>query len=415
MRASDSGPACVMLSQIGSAKMLKFGSGYSGNVNSAAAMREAVLQADADQATVLIIHTTVGHNFGPMLAAASETCPHTAIVGCTGSGVIYSHGVSETMRALAVMSIAGPEVAVIFRDGLTRSNGRGLVAEAAQELQGKLDGINVILLYTPGLDVTCDEVLAGIESVFGREVPIVGGLAADNAKVKSSFQFYGQSVTEHGLLLVGLADPGLELLSMASHGSRPVGEPFVVTAAEGSQVQQLDGLPAWPKVMQRLGLPAETSPVQAIPLAALGIEIDSAARDDYNNSHIMRAALQTDGTGGFYLNSRVRVGTKLFLMHRDEEKIFAGVTQMMSRMATMVDGREVVAVFHADCLARGRQSLDRVSKDEIIAKLQRPLIGDREVPWLGLYGYGEFCPLMGRNSLHTFTSALFPLVRQPAI
>ena len=80
----------------------------------------------------------------------------------------------------------------------------------------------------------------------------------------------------------------------------------------------------------------------------------------------------------------------------------------------MVDGREVVAVFHADCLARGRQSFDRVSKDEIIAKLQEPLIGDREVPWLGLYGYGEYCPLVGRNSLHTFTSALFQLVRQRA-
>jgi len=36
------------------------------------------------------------------------------------------------------------------------------------------------------------------------------------------------------------------------------------------------------------------------------------------------------------------------------------------------------------------------------------------VPWLGLYGYGEFCPLAGRNSMHTFTTALFPVVRRRA-
>jgi small ligand-binding sensory domain FIST len=40
------------------------------------------------------------------------------------------------------------------------------------------------------------------------------------------------------------------------------------------------------------------------------------------------------------------------------------------------------------------------------------LIGDRNVPWLGLYGYGEFCPLGGGNAFHTFTSSLFLVVRR---
>ena len=118
--------------------MLRFGSGYSEKVNSTAAMQEALLQAEAGSASVVLIHATVGHNFSPMLAAAAATCPEATIVGCTGSGVIYSHGVSESMRALAVMSISGPDVAVIFRDGVTSLNGRDLAAQAARELQGKL-------------------------------------------------------------------------------------------------------------------------------------------------------------------------------------------------------------------------------------------------------------------------------------
>jgi small ligand-binding sensory domain FIST len=394
--------------------MLSFGSGYSGKVNSAAAMQEALLQANAGSASVVLIHTTVGHNFAPMLAAAATACPGATVVGCTGSGVIYSHGVNESIRALAVMSIAGPDVAVSFRDGLTSSNCRDLATEAARELQGKLSGINAILLYTPFEDVACDEILAGIESVFGRDMPIAGALAADNGKAKTSFLFYGQTVTEHGMLMIGLADQGLELLSIAHHGNRSIGQPFLVTAAEGNRILELDGGPAWLRVVQRLGLPDETTPVEAIPLAALGIEIDGSACESYDNSHVMLVPLRTDSAGGFYLNAKVTVGTRLHLMQRDEEKIFAGVERMMRRMETMVDRREIVAVFHADCLARGRQTFDRVSKDEIIAKLQKPLIRDRDVPWLGLYGFGEFCPLAGRNSLHTFTTSLFPLVRRRA-
>src|ERR1700677_1263976 len=371
----------------GVAGMLSFGSGYSGKVNSAAAMQEALLQAGAGSAGVVLIHATVGHNFAPMLAAAGAACPDATVVGCTGAGVIYSHGVTESMRALAVMSIAGTEVAASFSDGVTSSNGRDLAAQAARELQGKLSGINAILLYAPGMDVACDEILVGIESVFGRDMPIAGGLAADNGKANTSFLFQGQTVTEHGLLMIGLADPELELLSIAHHGSRAVGQPFLVTAAEGNQILELDGMPAWQQVVRRLGLPDETTPAEAIPLAALGIEIDGSAHDSYDNLHVMFTVLRADDAGGFYLHAKVAAGARLHLMQRDQDKIFAGVDRMMRRMETMVDGREIVAVFHADCLARGRQTFDRVSKDEIIAKLQKPLIGERDVPWLGLYGY----------------------------
>ena len=394
--------------------MLSFSSGFSGKVNSAAAMQEALLQADAGSASVVLIHSTVGHNFAPMLATAAAACPNGTIVGCTGSGVIHSQGVNESMRALAVMSIAGPEVALSFREGVTPSNGRDLAAQAARELQGKLSGINAILLYTPFTDAAHDEILAGIDSVFGCDVPIAGGVAGDNAKFTTSFLFHGQTVSEHGLLMIGLADPSLELLSIAHHGNHPVGQPFVVTAAEGNRILELDGEPAWPRVVQRLGLPAETTPIQAIPLAIFGIEIDDSARDSYDNSHVLLVPSGTDAARSAIVSAMVPAGTRLHLMQRDEDRIFAGVDWMLRRLDTMIDGRKIVAVFHADCLARGRLTFDRVSKDEIIAKLQKPLIGDRAVPWLGLYGYGEFCPLAGRNAMHTFTTALFPVVRRRA-
>ena len=53
-------------------------------------------------------------------------------------------------------------------------------------------------------------------------------------------------------------------------------------------------------------------------------------------------------------------------------------------------------------------------KDEIIAKMQYPLVQNQAVPWLGLYGYSEYCPLGDRNRFHSYTTSIFPLVRRRA-
>jgi hypothetical protein len=72
----------------------------------------------------------------------------------------------------------------------------------------------------------------------------------------------------------------------------------------------------------------------------------------------------------------------------------------------------VVAVFHTDCGARGRLTLDRIAKDEIVRAMQKPLFGDAPVgPWLGMYGFGEFARLGGLNQFHNYTTALYVITR----
>lgn len=395
--------------------MLDFTSGHSAQVNSAAAMNECLMRAVGErgaEVNVLLVHSTIGHNFKALMAAARTGCPNAAIVGCTGAGVIYSGGVSEAMKALAVMAISGPETSVVFRDGLNRTNGRALALDAARELGSKLEGIKALILFTAGFDVTGDHIIAGLEEVFGSHIPIFGGMAADNGKAKSSFQFHNDDVTEHGFFLIGLADDTLECEWVCHHGSNPVGVPFVVTAADFGHVRALDGKPAWQQVMSRLGLPADTPSGHTLPIAGMGFELTDDEQVEYHNSHLMRVPLETDGEGGFYFPASVQIGAHLSLMQRDEDKTFAGVDRITSLLGDKVAGRELVAILHADCMARGRLTFDRVLKDEIIARMQNPLVGDARVPWLGVYAYSEFCPLGGRNQFHSYTTVLFSLVRR---
>lgn len=400
--------------------MLEFRSGISSAVNSSAALKECVSNAygdgDPGACRVLVIHTTVGHNFPQMLAAAKEACPNAEVVGCTGSGVIGREGVNESMRAMAVMAIDGDECAVAIGDGLAGSNSESIGKETAGALKEKQDGINMIYVLSAGLDIAGDKIIAGIQNVFGPEIPIFGGAAADNGKAKRTFQFHGDEVMEQGLIVVGLADSSLEVLMGAHHGSVPLeGMTFEVTKSNANQVIELDGKPAWPALLERVGLPPESDPSETLPITGLGEDLDGEERDAYHNPQLLRVPIKvSDDRQSFYLPASVEEGTKYVLVQRDEQYIFDGLDQLMGRLKEELDGHRPIAVFHADCMARGRLMFNRVLKDEIIAKMQYPLCGDEVVPWLGLYGYSEYCQIAGKNRFHSYTTALFPIIRRDA-
>ena len=397
--------------------MLEFFSGLSTAVNSKQAAAECVelaLGESANDCDLLVIHSTVGHNFPQSLEAARAACPNAVVVGCTGSGVIGREGVSENMRSMAVMAIRGKEFAAAAADGLNSQNSLTLATQVAEDVKAKCDGVNMVYCLTSGLDLCGDEIIEGIEGVFGPDVPIFGATSADNGKATTTFQFFGDQVMEHGIVLVGFADPSLELVMGIHHGSIPMeGMTFEVTKSDGNRIIELDGQPAWPNLMSKVGLPAETVPSEAMAIVGLGVDLSAEDQSSYDNPQILRVPLiVSEDYQTFLWPVRCAEGTKVVLMQRDEQLIFDGVDRMMERMDKSLNGRKPVAVFHADCMARGRLMFNRVLKDEIIAKLQYPICGDDVVPWLGVYGYSEYAPLAGKNRFHSYTTSLFSLVRK---
>ncbi|MBT3790075.1 MAG: hypothetical protein HN725_05065 [Alphaproteobacteria bacterium] len=397
--------------------MLEFYSGLSTAVNSKQAASECIelaLGDDNQDCDLLVIHSTVGHNFPQALAAARAACPSAQIVGCSGAGVIGRGSVSENMRAMAVMAARGSELAVASADGLSAGTSRTVAAKAAEELKAANNDISIIYCLTTGLDVRGDEVIAGIESVFGPDIPIIGATAADNGKAKKTFQFHNDKVMENGIVLVGFADPSLELVMGIHHGSVPLaGMTMEVTKSDGNQILELDGKPSWPTLMSKVGLPIETPPAECMGISGLGIDLVSPEQKAYDNPQVLRATFEvSDDNQTFSWPTSCPEGSKVVLMQRDEDLIFDGVDRMTTRMNEAYKERKPEAVFHADCMARGRLTFDRVLKDEIMAKIQHPICGDTEVPWLGVYGYSEYAPVAGRNEFHSFTTSVFSLVRK---
>lgn len=396
--------------------MLEFRSASTRMVNSRRALAECLEAAwgEGDQdCDLIVIHASMGHQFAELAHEARRLAPRARVVGSSCCGVVGREGVSESMKDVAIMAVRGPGVAVAHVDGIFGHNALEKAVELARALKAAQPDTTMVYLLAPGIDIRDDECIAGFEQVFGPELTIFGATSSDNMRGVTSYQIVDDQVYEHAAFAIGFADPTLAVITQATHGFVAVGEPMVVTAAEGNRLLELDGRPAWQVYTERLGLPPTATCADTIPVGALAEALSPEAAAEYGNDHILRAVTKADPDGAMHYATNCPVGAQLYLTIRDEERIFNDMDRMMQQMVAQAAGRPVAAVFHADCLARGRVLFDRVMKEELVSRMQHPLsVGGEPPPWLGMYGFGEFARLAGRNEYHNYTTAIYALVRQ---
>jgi hypothetical protein len=282
----------------------------------------------------------------------------------------------------------------------------------ALDLKAKLPDTNMIYFMASGIDIANDRCIDGIESVFGNNTTIFGATSSDNMKGIISFQGVNGNVYEHGAFIIGFADPTLEVNTQATHGFLAIGEPLVVTRSDGHYIHELNGKPAWTEFTHRLGLEKTATCGDSIPIGALAEKLPEDVAKEYGNDHILRVVTRHEGETLLYATT-CPTGTKLWLTVRDEPLIFNEMDRMVQEMQMKMGGRKPVAVFHADCLARGRFLFNRVLKEELVSRMQFPFTSNGECPpWLGMYGFGEFARLGGKNAYHNYTSALYAIYRK---
>jgi hypothetical protein len=401
--------------------MLHFYSSSNDLVHSGKAMHDCLQKSLKGQASaifeaplLIVIHSTIGHDFRVLLEAAKHLCPNATVVGCTCAGVIGLEGANESMRALGIMVIHAEhehEFCVASRENIRGYNSFQVAREMALELQQQSSQINMLHILASGIDIAADRAIEGVSSVFGEEMPIFGGTSSDNMKAISSYQFIDGKILERGAIMIGYADPSLSVEMGVHHGSIPIGQPFTVTRSEANRVYELDHQPAWPLLMAKLNLPADSHPGPCIPVAGMAEALPPVLHEAYDNQHILRVIVKVDEDGSFYMPVDCTEKTALWVTQRDEQLIFDGLDRMMKKLVKQIDNRRIVAIFHTDCAARGRAMFNQIAKDEIIEKMQQPLMNGTPIPWLGMYGFGEFTRLEGKNLFHNYTTSIYALVR----
>jgi len=398
--------------------MLSFSSGNTRSVNAQRAVLEALELADVRvdrRPDLVLVNAAVGHDLARLSAVIQAECPGARVLGASCAGVVGRDGPGESMHDIALMAIRGDGCVVSHVDGLHGDTSFAKGVELASGLLGTPEPVRMVYLLASGIDIANDRLLEGIESVLGPDVVIFGATSSDQMQGMATYQAIDGVPYRHAAFAVGFWDPGLEVDTQASHGFVAVGEPMRVTRVQDNRIVELDGRPAWPLFLERLGLPADAREADTIPIGALAEALPAELAAEYGNDHILRVVTHHSDQGELIYATACPQGRDLWLTVRDEERIFNDMGRMLQCMRLRQPASAPVAVFHADCLARGRRLFNRVMKEELVHVMQEPFLSEGAVPpWLGMYGFGEYARLGGRNTYHNYTTALAALYRRPS-
>jgi hypothetical protein len=407
--------------------MLQFFSASTNIVNSKRAITECLENALQDEpdlnCDLIIIYSSMGHNFKDLLTEAHKLSPEARIAGCSGGGVIGKSGPDESMKALAIMAVKGPEneFALTCRRSNAPGNTFGAIRDMALDLKKMNPDITMIQFLPAGANdfLPIESALEAIKSVFGKNIPVSGGCAMTSiANLKSadlaieSVQFFDQEIIKSGALMIGYADPSLKYINRANHGfSVLTGMTFEVTKSDSYIIQEFNNKPAWKYLTETLGVPETISAMEMLTISGFAREIPENLWKENDSKYLMMVTIAKNDDNSIIVPVSCPVGTKLWLTKRNEKTMFEGVDHIVNNIIDELQGRKPVAVLQADCVLRGRFSLDRILKDEIINRMQAPICKGENIPWLGLYSAGEFVMLGGEAWFQQISSSLFVIYR----
>lgn len=412
----------ILIKLLGVVKMLNFSSASARIANSNYVVEECLSIAfpdgTPDDVGIIVVNATLGHKLDRIAAAFKEKLPNTVILGSSCGGVTGREGVGESMTDLSMMAITGPaeEYAVATTTEIYGHNAYEKGLELAQSIKSQNPNVTSAYLLCPGIDIANDLVVKAFVDTFSEDFTIFGGTSSDNMRGLINYQYINTEMTEHGAWAVGFADKTLQAITRATHGFVAYGTPLVVTKSEGNKIIEFNGKPAWQEYVAKLSLDPEAvkSCGETIPIGALAEKLPDDIAEEYGNSHILRVVTKFDkDTGAIYYATTIEEGTEVWLTTRDEDLIFSEQERSLKFLTDSMKGKKPVAVFQTDCLARGRFLFNRVVKDEIIGMMQQALLSDGEIPpWLGMYGFGEYTILGGKNTFHNYSTALLVLCRE---
>jgi hypothetical protein len=177
--------------------------------------------------------------------AARQAGGEADVIGCTSFASFTSTAQVPKGAAAAYVPSGGVRFGVACVDSVGPDvfNAAKRVSELARDRAGEEGEHSVLLMLSDGLAGDQREVVRGSYAVTGATVPLVGGAAGESLKLVNTHQYAEGKVMCNGLVAVWINSDDPIGVGVA-HGWHPIGEPMMVTRAEGNIIHELDGRPA---------------------------------------------------------------------------------------------------------------------------------------------------------------------------
>ena len=328
-----------------------------------------------------------------VLEAVQETIEPPALIGCVAQAIVAGGRELEDEAGVAVWLASGL-AAETFQLDFVRTDSGGLLAgyqfdQSAHDLHLLLPDPytfpSSLLIEHLNTDVPGTTVMGGVVS---------GGLGPGDTRL-----FRDREVLTSGV--VGVRLHGMRCVPIVSQGCRPIGEPYIVTGADGALITELGGRPP----LQRLREIVEVLPSDEQDLIShglqIGIVVDEHLALPGQGDFMIRGLLGADAsTGAIEIGQIVEVGETVQYQVRDALGADKDLRVAVERAAAQLPGPPAGALLFT-CNGRGRRMFGVADHD---ASTIEQLLGG--IPLAGFFAAGEIGPIAGRNALHAFTASM---------
>jgi small ligand-binding sensory domain FIST len=222
---------------------------------------------------------------------------------------------------------------------------------------------------------------------------VIGGMASAARRPGGDRLALDDAVTSTGA--VGVIVDGVPVRTVVSQGCRPVGDPFVVTAAERNFVEELGGQPAIDRLQQCAARASDDDRALMQRGLHIGLVVDEHKAEFQRGDFLVRNVIGADErSGAIAIGELVTVGQTAQFHVRDA----AAADEDLRGLLTGVDA-DAALLF--TCNGRGVALFGTPDHD---AGIVDELLG--RVPIAGAFCAGEIGPVGNRNFLHGFTASL---------
>ncbi len=332
------------------------------------------------------------------LQAVRRAVGNAPVVGCTTDGEICNAGFLRNAAVLGGIVSDRLEFTLAWVGGLGQDS-----EQAGRELGRRLGpGIRYLQLFSDGITGNGCALLRGLTSVVGPDVPIHGGTAGDYGRFRRTFQFAGAQLLTDAAVALGFQGDFVVGTGVRS-GWSPIGIPKKVTRARNNVIYELNGQPALEVYERFLGKHAAKLPAVGVeyPLGLVG----QGGRDNGEAYLLLRATMSVNREeGSITFAGEVPEGTLVRLTCGDVSTVLQAAREAARLAMDGLGSRSPGMAFLYSCMAR-RIILGRRTRAEVQSVQQE--IGP-EVPLIGFYTYGEYCPLTARSGscLHNETATV---------
>ena len=375
------------------------GLGVGGAADNAAleASLEALERSGADRADLALVFVTgdAHTRAHEALHAVRRVTGAPVVLGCSGTGILTERREVEDELAVAVLAVRCERLVVTPFSFERQGEQRDLGTELARRIGPTVAEGGCALVLPDAMGCNPPALLGQLHDALGF-VPVLGAVAAGSPM----FELYNTDAMEGAL--VGVALSGLAPVIGVTQGCTPIGEPYVITHAEGNVIQRIGSRPALEMLTAAIRANPDTESRIRHAGVFAGLAMDPAKSPLERGDFLVRNLVGADqSNGALAVAERVRIGQTLQFQIRDAEASRQDLREMLDELAERLHGRRPAFGCYFDCAGRGR-GLYGVPDHDV--SLIRERLG--EFPLVGFFGNGEFAPIGRRNFFHNYTGAL---------